>query len=439
MEKSDEEPKPALLEDALELPAASESETPAEAEATSQETAETEADGSSLEERHTTPHQTDTEDLTDDELLAVESPVPNKQEAASEETAEDTDAAGKEAEQSQDDVSGDAAALSDVQEQGEGSAAEADSEGETAASPPNDEDAPDNGVNYKNAYNKIMAPFKANGREFKVENPDEAVRLMQMGANYTKKMQSLAPNLKLMRMLDNNQLLTEDKIAYLIDLSQSKPAAVSKLLKDGNIDPMEIDTDDAAKYQAGDYSISDKEMSFHDILEDVTSTKAGKETVQHIDTVWDKASKATVFDDPTILSIINEQRSNGIYDKIATEVDRQKTLGTIPNTTPFIEAYKIAGDKLQAQGAFGSPEPDTGGSVENTEPGPKVLETRTGSRKPTVTNGEKAKAASSVKVYRQNTAKRVQSVRNVGRRNHGDINSPRALSPDDKDKHHADV
>ena len=43
--------------------------------------------------------------------------------------------------------------------------------------------------NYEEFYNQIMTPFKANGKMISLKTPDEAIKLMQMGANYTRKIQ----------------------------------------------------------------------------------------------------------------------------------------------------------------------------------------------------------------------------------------------------------
>ena len=62
------------------------------------------------------------------------------------------------------------------------------------------------------AYNKIMAPFKANGKMIELRSPEEAVSLMQMGANYTRKMQELQPHRKTLLMLQDNNLLDAEKL-----------------------------------------------------------------------------------------------------------------------------------------------------------------------------------------------------------------------------------
>ena len=62
-------------------------------------------------------------------------------------------------------------------------------------------------IDYKAEYERLTQSFKANGKEIAVANVDEAISLMQMGANYNKKMAALKPNLKLLKLLENNKLL----------------------------------------------------------------------------------------------------------------------------------------------------------------------------------------------------------------------------------------
>ena len=84
--------------------------------------------------------------------------------------------------------------------------------------PSKEEQAPE--VDYKGFYEAMMSPIKANGKDFQARTPEEAVRLMQMGANYTQKMQTIAPYRKKIQMLQNAGLLEDEKLNYLIDLSQ---------------------------------------------------------------------------------------------------------------------------------------------------------------------------------------------------------------------------
>ena len=247
-----------------------------------------------------------------------------------------------------------------------------------------DEDA----VDYQALYEKIMAPFKANGKMIQVNTPEEAITLMQHGANYTKKMHALKPNLKMMRALENNGLLEEDKINNLIDLANKNQDAILKLVKDANLDPMEMDTSAETAYKPQNHSVSDQEMDFHTTLEDVLSMESGSETISMINTQWDQASKEAIYKEPQIMQVIHDQRANGIYDRIYAEIDRRRTLGTLSTTIPLIQAYKQVGDELHSSGQLVAQETPANQSK------PKVLETRASNPRKAVSNGDKARAAS---------------------------------------------
>lgn len=243
-------------------------------------------------------------------------------------------------------------------------------------------------VDYKALYEKIMAPFKANGKMIKVDTPEEAITLMQHGANYTKKMHALKPNLKMMRALENNGLLEEEKINNLIDLANKNPDAILKLVQDAKLDPMEMDTSVETTYRPKNHSVSDQEMDFHTTLEDVLSMPSGSDTISMINSQWDQASKEAIYKEPQIMQIIHDQRVNGIYDRIYAEIDRRRTLGTLSTTIPLIHAYKQVGDELHSSGKLVIQETPVNQSK------PKVLETRASNPRKAVSNGDKARAAS---------------------------------------------
>jgi hypothetical protein len=234
-----------------------------------------------------------------------------------------------------------------------------------------------------------MAPFKANGKMITLNSPEELIQLAQMGANYTRKMQDIQPHRKVLQMLENNGLLDEGKLSFLIDLDKKDPEAIKKLIKDTGMDPLDIDTSVEPAYKEGNHLVSDESVAFDTALEDIKSTPNGIETIQVINQ-WDHASKDLLWKSPDLMAVIHSQRDNGIYDRIATEIDRRKTLGIIPATVPFIHAYRAVGDELNNQGKFNDlvkPIP------KNNQP----IATRVVTPKPTVTNGTKASAASTTR------------------------------------------
>lgn len=205
---------------------------------------------------------------------------------------------------------------------------------------------------YKALYEKLMAPFKANGKTIQLKSFDEVLSLMQMGANYTRKMQDIQPHRKLLMMLENNGLMNETELSYLIDLQKKNPEAIKKLLKDSKMNPMDIDVEAESTYKPGNHQVSDSEVAFNTVLEDVSSSDAGKETIRLMNTAWDTESKQALWKEPQIMAIIHAQRESGVYDRISAEVDRQKTIGAIPANTPFLQAYKAVGEYLDQQGAL---------------------------------------------------------------------------------------
>lgn len=198
-------------------------------------------------------------------------------------------------------------------------------------------------IDYKGFYTAIMSPIKANGKDFQARSPEEAIKLMQMGANYTQKMQTIAPYRKKIQMLQNAGLLDDDKLNYLIDLSQGNKEAVKKLLKDSKLDPLDLDIDNESAYIPGNHTVSDKEYRVQTIMEDLKSTPEGMDTLRVIQD-WDQASLNEIWENPSIMTTLNEQRQNGVYDLITKEMDHQRMLGNIPEGTSFLDAYKAVGN-----------------------------------------------------------------------------------------------
>lgn len=263
-------------------------------------------------------------------------------------------------------------------------------------------------VNYEAEYKRLMAPIKANGKMIELKTPDELIQLAQMGANYTRKMQDIAPHRKVLLMLQNNGLLDEGKLSYLIDLDKKNPEAIQKLIKDSGINPLDIDTESAPTYQAKSHAVSDAEANFQAVLSDLGAHEAGQKTLHAVHTGWDDASKNQLLEDPSVLTLIHEQREAGIYDRIATEIERRRTLGQIAATTPFLKAYELVGNEMQAKGGFN----DLIQPAVQTPQAPAVpavpVATRVAAPKPQVSNSAQANAAATTRT----TARRAEPLVN---------------------------
>lgn len=198
----------------------------------------------------------------------------------------------------------------------------------------------------------LLSPFKANGKQMQIDNVDEARKLMSMGANYAKKMASIKPNLKIVKMLENADLLDEGKLNNLIDLSQKNPAAIKQLIKDSGIDPLGIDVKEDASYTPGDYSVSESSVDLDLVLSDLKDTPKFRETMDIVGNKLDEASRKVLVGSPAIIRVISEHVELGIYDKIDSVVQKERMLGRLTGLND-LEAYKQVSDAINANGGFG--------------------------------------------------------------------------------------
>jgi len=214
-------------------------------------------------------------------------------------------------------------------------------------------------VNYASIGEQVMAEFKANGQSMKMKSAEDVITLMQMGANYQKKMVGLKPSLKILKLLQKHDLINPEKINYLIDLHNSKPEAVTKLLKDSKIDPLDVDVQAETTYKPDPNSgVADAELVLDSVLEGIQDSPKYQDTLNVITDVWDDASRDTIATNPNIISVINGHMESGIYDKVMQAVNYERSLGKLVNMSD-IDAYKHVGDILQEQGQLTTPSQET--------------------------------------------------------------------------------
>lgn len=271
-------------------------------------------------------------------------------------------------------------------------------EAEKKEGEPEEQVAPD----YAAFYNKIIAPLKANGKTIDIKSEDDVIRLMQMGAGFGRKMQDIQPHLKTLRFLEANNLLGVDQkdLAFLVDLRNKNPDAIKKLVKDAGIDPLDFNNEEEVKYTTTIPEVSDQQVAFAEALDNLNMVEGGNETIRIANRDWDAKSHEKLMEEPSIIGAIHEQRMNGIYDRIVREMDRQKALGNIPHSTPFLAAYKHVGDHLHNTNGFADLVQEQKRPVEEQvapTPTPQLLETRAAAPKSSVKNSAQAKAAAAPK------------------------------------------
>lgn len=205
---------------------------------------------------------------------------------------------------------------------------------------------------YAEVGRRVMAEFKANGTMMKVKSAEDALQLMQMGANYHKKMVGLKPSLKTLKLLENNGLLDPEKLNYLIDLSQKKPEAIKQLLKDSELDPLSLDLDDQTEtYVPSNRTVNDKELLLDEILNNISESPSYERTLNVISRQWDDTSRKAIADDPELIAVINSHMDKGIFDQVANAVAYERSLGKLMGVSE-LEAYQRVGSYMHENNLF---------------------------------------------------------------------------------------
>lgn len=298
-------------------------------------------------------------DMSDEDIANMEIPTDSDESEVVETVQEDQDPikqeeAGDEgvsavADTTEVTVGDDAAIVEEQADKPEGDDAVKEEENKETDSA--EKDAQPEVVTAESQLAELFTPFKANGKDIKIESIEEARTLMQMGANYAKKMTALKPSLKVLKMLENNELLDEGKLTYLIDLSKKNPDAIAKLLAESGTDPLNVDLTKADEYKPGTYTVNDNDMAFDEVMERIKQTPTFSRTVDVISNKWDDSSKKILLDEPAVIEVINGHVASGVYDQIMEVVDRERMLGRMKGLSD-IAAYKAAGEQI-----FGSKQP----------------------------------------------------------------------------------
>ena len=210
-------------------------------------------------------------------------------------------------------------------------------DGDVKETPPKD-------VDYETVYKNIFKPFKANGKDITPRTVEDVVQLMQMGANYTKKMQLMAPLKKAAESLSRADIKEED-LNFLIDVHKGDKEAIKKLLTKHNVDPMELDLD-STNYVPKNNIVSDEDVEYSNILDDIRDSLP---KIQEIMTnTWDTRSKEALLKDPNLMRALHEEIAMGRFDNVQAQLEIEKTFGRYKGKSD-VEAYIDLVTKLAAK------------------------------------------------------------------------------------------
>ena len=200
------------------------------------------------------------------------------------------------------------------------------------------ENTPEQQVNYEDFYKTLTTPFKANGRDFQVTDPQDMITLMQKGADYVKKMTEIKPLRRMGKLLEDNQI-SEDDIAFLLDLKAKKPEAIAKLVKESEVDIYGLDSIQTDSYTPQPIVVNEVDSMLQNTLDDLQATSATfTQTLHVVGNQWDDSSRQIISQNPELLRILDRQVADGTFNKIDNVLQYERAMGRLTGVSD-IQAY----------------------------------------------------------------------------------------------------
>lgn len=193
-------------------------------------------------------------------------------------------------------------------------------------------------IDYKAFYENVMQPFKSNGKTVTPSNIADIRNLMQMGTDYTRKTQQLAPLRRIAETVRNAKISDED-LNNLINAYNGDKEALRRIFKKNNINPMDIDVEsEDVNYRPNNNIATDKQIAFSEVLDEVQPSIPKIRTI--LNEKWDKRSAELIASDPKWLRGLHQEIEMDRFDVIQEVLENQRALGRFKDVSD-IEAYSM--------------------------------------------------------------------------------------------------
>ncbi|QFR59796.1 hypothetical protein VOWphi5012_012 [Vibrio phage phi50-12] len=195
----------------------------------------------------------------------------------------------------------------------------------------------------------VGVPIEHQGKTITLNSVDEVLAMVKQSMALSSQVTSMEVHEPLIAMLEENQLLDSSKLSMAIDLLNGNPDAIRKLIADKQISMDDIDSETENKYQPSDKSLSQEKIKLSNTLKKLQESSEG---VQVINTIanWDEQSKNLLSKHPENLNHLEAHVRDGTFTKVVGEIERQKMLGQLPQSTPMAQAYQhVLGLMMQQQ------------------------------------------------------------------------------------------
>ena len=193
---------------------------------------------------------------------------------------------------------------------------------------------------YKASYETVMKPIKVSGKDIEIKSMDDLRNLASMGIDYSRKMRDVKPlraigeTLAAAGLIKDGQV-DEQALTRLLDISNGNKDAIASLLKEQNIDPLDMETD--TEYTPEASMVSQEAIALQDVEAELVERGSVNSVITALDKL-DTRSKQFFNESPSNLLKLEEDISSGAYEEIMGSVEYEKSLGRLGGLSDM-EAY----------------------------------------------------------------------------------------------------
>jgi len=184
-----------------------------------------------------------------------------------------------------------------------------------------------------------------------LSDPESIIQMQKKYAEMIGKVDTFDKQRPMLEALKKNGLLEDqNKLALVLEAANGNPDALKKLMKENEIDPMELDLDeiDESSIDPSKHLVPEIEIKFNDLLD--TSAKLGIEEpfVDNVVKKWDSDSITKLINDDASKQHLLNHIKTGSFNKVQEEIkslELRDLSGQFRHMSDF-DKYVVASNSL---------------------------------------------------------------------------------------------
>ena len=192
--------------------------------------------------------------------------------------------------------------------------------------------------------------FKADGQEYEFteqEMLDKFEEVFGKAVNFTNKSQKIAPHMRWISAIEQ-QNLSEDDIFLALDVLKGNKDAINQVIKNNEIDLFDLDSGETdTDYTPTPYGDDPLTQQVKEVISTISKDPEYEITANVITKQWDEQSRDFFANNPSYIEGLHNDIRSGLFDKVAPLAMKMKVFGD--SSKSDLEYYVMAGEKISQQ------------------------------------------------------------------------------------------